>query len=49
LTNHQELKVIVIDKGAFHKAKRLKIQKNIMLVFLPPFSPELNPAKKNVG
>ena len=41
-----ELKVIVLDNGAFHKAKRLKIPKNIILVFLPPFSPELNPAEK---
>lgn len=45
-TNPQELKVIVLDNGAFHKAKRLKIPKNILLVFLPPFSPELNPAEK---
>jgi hypothetical protein len=31
LTNHQELKVIVLDNGAFHKAKRLKIQKTLFL------------------
>ncbi len=46
LINPQELKVIVIDNGAFHKAKRLKVPKNIILIFLPPFSPELNPAEK---
>lgn len=46
LINPQELKVIVIDNGAFDKAKRLKAPKNIILVFLPPFSPELNPAEK---
>ena len=46
LINPQELKVIVLDNGAFHKAKRLKVPKNIILVFLPPFSPELNPAEK---
>jgi transposase len=46
LTNQQELKVIVLDNGAFHKAKRLKVPENIILVFLPPFSPELNPAEK---
>ena len=45
-TNPQELKVIVLDNGAFHKAKRLKVPNNILLVFLPPFSPELNPAEK---
>jgi len=41
-----ELKVIVLDNGAFHKAKRLEIPKNIILIFLPPYSPELNPAEK---
>ena len=47
--NPNELKVMVLDNGAFHKAKRLKIPENILLIFLPPFSPELNPAEKNVG
>jgi transposase len=37
---------MVLDNGAFHKAKRLKVPQNIILVFLPPFSPELNPAEK---
>lgn len=46
LINPQELKIIVLDNGAFDKAKRLKIPKNIILIFLPPFSPELNPAEK---
>lgn len=46
LQNRNELKVVVLDNGAFHKAKRLKIPENILLVFLPPFSPELNPAEK---
>jgi transposase len=46
LQNPNEFKVIVPDNGAFHKAKRLQIPENIVLVFLPPFSPELNPAEK---
>lgn len=41
-----EFKIIVLDNGAFHKAKSLKIPTNICLVFLPPYSPELNPAEK---
>lgn len=40
-----ELKIIILDNGAFHKAKRLQIPDNIALVFLPPYSPELNPAE----
>ena len=46
IQNPNELKVIVLDNGAFHKAKRLVVPKNIILIFLPPFSPELNPAEK---
>jgi transposase len=42
----QEFKIIVLDNGAFHKAKSLIIPENIALVFLPPYSPELNPAEK---
>lgn len=42
----QELKVIVLDNGAFHKAKKLIIPDNIILIFLPPYSPELNTAEK---
>jgi transposase len=41
-----EYKIIVLDNGAFHKAKCLIIPENIKLVFLPPYSPELNPAEK---
>lgn len=41
-----EFKIVVLDNGAFHKAKSLKIPANICLVFLPPYSPELNPAEK---
>ena len=37
---------MVLDNGSFHKAKKLKIPNNIKLVFLPPYSPELNPAEK---
>ena len=41
-----ELKVVVLDNGSFHKAKKLIIPDNIILIFLPPYSPELNPAEK---
>lgn len=44
--DEQELKLIVLDNGAFHKAKKLIIPDNIILIFLPPYSPELNPAEK---
>ena len=44
--NPTEFKVMVLDNGAFHKAKSLNIPQNIALIFLPPYSPELNPAEK---
>jgi len=44
--NPEEFKIMVLDSGAFHKAKKLRIPENIALVFLPPYSPELNPAEK---
>lgn len=44
--NPEELKLIVLDNGAFHKAKALVIPDNTSLIFLPPYSPELNPAEK---
>ena len=45
--NPEEFKMKVLKNGAFHKAKTLKIPHNIGLIFLPPHSPELNPAKNN--
>lgn len=42
----EEFKILVLDNGAFHKAKRLRIPSNIALLFLPPYCPELNPAEK---
>lgn len=44
--NPEEFKIMVLDNGAFHKANKLNIPENIALVFLPPYSPELNPAEK---
>ncbi|HEY8661410.1 MAG TPA: IS630 family transposase [Hanamia sp.] len=46
LQRPDEFKVIVLDNGAFHKAKKLVIPDNIALTFLPPYSPELNPSEK---
>jgi transposase len=46
IVDKREFKIIVLDNGAFHKAKKLKIPENIALIFLPAYSPELNPAEK---
>lgn len=42
----EEFKIVVLDNAAFHKSKSLKIPSNMALLFLPPYSPELNPAEK---
>lgn len=36
---------MVVDGASWHKAKGLKIPKNMTLIFLPPYSPELNPVE----
>jgi transposase len=41
-----EFKILLLDNGAFHKAERLIIPENIALLFIPPYSPELNPSEK---
>lgn len=41
-----EFNVMVVDCASSHKSKELEVPKNISLVFLPPYSPELNPAEQ---
>ncbi len=38
--------VIVMDKAGWHLANELDIPKNITIVKLPPYSPELNPMEQ---
>ena len=37
---------MVLDNGRFHHAKSLVIPDNVALIFLPPYSPELNPIER---
>jgi transposase len=41
----QDFMVMVLDGAPSHKCKDLVVPENITLVFLPPYSPELNPAE----
>lgn len=41
-----ELKIIVIDNAAFHSTKGIVLPENIVLMPIPPYCPELNPAEK---
>jgi len=40
------LNVVVLDNGAGHKAKAVRWPSNVVPVFLPPYSPELNPIER---
>jgi transposase len=40
-----EFMVMVLDGAGWHKAKRLQVPENRRLLFLPPWSPPLNPAE----
>ena len=42
----QSINIIQLDNGAIHKAKKLTIPSNIILLFQPPYSPELNPRER---
>ena len=42
----KSLNVLVLDNGAFHKAGYLLVPANVILVFLPPYCPELNPIER---
>ena len=41
-----DLLIIQLDNGGFHKAKRLKVPSHIILMFQPPHCPELNPIEQ---
>lgn len=38
--------LLVMDGAGWHKSNDLKIPKNIKIIYLPPYSPELNPVEK---
>jgi hypothetical protein len=38
--------LLLLDNGAFHKAQALRLPPNVSLVFLPPYTPELNPIER---
>jgi hypothetical protein len=41
-----DLAVIVLDNAGWHRAKALQAPANIVLLFLPPYSPELQPVER---
>ena len=44
--NKDQKIAIVMDGAGWHKSDKLIIPKNIRIIILPPYSPELNPVEK---
>ena len=42
----KSLCLLIVDNAGFHKAKALRVPDNIVLIFQPPYSPEVNAAEK---
>lgn len=40
------LNIVQLDNGRFHLAKKLTIPDNIVLLFQPPYSPDVNPIER---
>lgn len=38
--------VLIMDQAGWHKAKALEVPANIVILYLPPYSPELNPVER---
>src|SRR5262249_20299855 len=41
----QQVLVVVVDRAGWHTAKRLVVPPNVVLHFLPPYTPELQPVE----
>lgn len=41
-----QLHVIQLDQGSLHRAKTLQLPDNVVLLFQPPYSPQLNPIER---
>ena len=40
------LNILQVDNGRFHKSKNLVVPENVVLLFQPPYCPELNPIER---
>jgi transposase len=41
----QKLLLVIVDNAAWHRTRRLRVPANVRLHFLPPRTPELQPAE----
>jgi hypothetical protein len=45
-TDSSSFPLLLLDNGAFHKARALRLPPNSGLLFFPPYTPELNPIER---
>ncbi len=38
--------MLIMDRAGWHRARKLEVPNNITLLFLPPYSPQLNPVER---
>lgn len=46
IKNKDKIIILVIDQAGFHDGEKIKIPEGIITVFLPSYSPELQPAER---
>ena len=44
--NQEKIHIIQLDNASVHTAKKLEVPENIILLFQPPYSPEVNPIER---
>ena len=44
--HRQDFIVMILDGAPSHRGKKLEVPENMSIVFLPPYSPELNPVER---
>lgn len=42
----ERMGLIILDGAGWHKSKKLEIPANVEILYLPPYSPELNPVER---
>ncbi|WP_033364715.1 IS630 family transposase [Mastigocladopsis repens] len=45
-TYSQDIHILQLDNGAFHFSQHLKLPENIVLLFQPPHTPQVNPIER---
>lgn len=44
--NTDKIHIVQLDNASIHRAKKLNIPENVILLFQPPYCPEVNPIER---